>query len=142
MSDTLEHFGIKGMKWGRRKAVAKSAKKAAKKASKTTSVKWKKKYDYRSSMSDDDIKKATQRIRLENDFAEQVARSSKYSSKKKRGIGDIIKDVSTASQNLNNSRKQLAGIATVAASGVGLAYRYRDKIPDLAKAVYRTAQRN
>lgn len=137
MSDTLEHFGIKGMKWGRRKAVAKSAKKA----SKTTSVKWKKKYNYRSSMSDDDLKKATQRLRLENDFAEQVSRSSKYSSKKKRGIGDIIKDVSTTSQNLNKSQKQLAGIATATASGVGLAYRYRDKIPDLAKAVYRTAKK-
>ena len=142
MNDTLEHFGVKGMKWGRRKAVAKSAKKAAKKASKTTSAKWKKKYDYRSSMSDDDIKKATQRLRLENDLAEQVSRSSKYSSKKKRGIGDIIKDVTTTSQNLNTTQKQLAGIATATASGVGLAYRYRDKIPDLAKAVYRTATKN
>lgn len=141
MSDTLEHFGVKGMKWGRRKAVAKSAKKAAKKASKTTSAKWKNKYDYRSSMSDDNLKKATQRLRLENDFAEQVTRSSKYSSKKKRGIGDIIKDVSTTSQHLNKSQKQLAGIATATASGVGLAYRYKDKIPDLAKAVYRTAKK-
>ena len=75
MSDTLEHFGVKGMKWGRRKAVAKSAKKAAKKASKTTYTKWKKQYDYRSSMSDDNLKRATQRLRLENDFAEQVSRS-------------------------------------------------------------------
>ena len=140
MSDTLEHFGVKGMKWGRRKAVAKSAKKASKKASKTTSAKWKKKYNYRSSMSDDDLKKNTQRLRLENEFAEQVSRSSKYGSKKKRGIGDIVKDVATTSQNLNNSKKQLAGIATATASGVGLAYRYRDKIPDLAKVVYRMSK--
>ena len=140
MSDTLEHSGVKGMKWGRRKAVAKSAKKASKKASKTTSAKWKKKYNYRSSMSDDDLKKNTQRLRLENEFAEQVSRSSKYGSKKKRGIGDIIKDVTTTSQNLNKSQKQLAGIATATASGVGLAYRYRDKIPDLAKVVYRMSK--
>lgn len=141
MSDTLEHFGVKGMKWGRRKAVAKSARKAAEKASKTTSAKWKKKYDYRSSMSDDDLKRATQRIRLENDFAEQVSRSSKYGGKKKRGIGDMIKDVATTTQNLNKSQKQLAGIATATASGVGLAYKYKDKIPDLAKVVYRTAKK-
>ena len=141
MSDTLEHSGVKGMKWGRRKAVAKSAKKASKKASKITSAKWKKKYNYRSSMSDDDLKKNTQRLRLENEFAEQVSRSSKYGSKKKRGIGDIVKDVATTSQNLNTSQKQLAGIATATASGVGLAYRYRDKIPDLAKAVYRTSKK-
>ena len=141
MSDTLEHFGVKGMKWGRRKAVAKSAKKAAKKASKTTSTKWKKKYDYRSSMRDDDLKKSIQRLKLENEFAEQVSRSSKYSSKKKRGIGDIIKGVSETSQNLNKTQKQLAGVATATASGVGLAYRYKDKIPDLAKAVYRTAKK-
>ena len=141
MSDTLEHFGVKGMKWGRRKNVAKSARKAAKKASETTSAKWKKKYNYRSSMSDDDLKRATQRIRLENDFAEQVSRSSKYGGKKKRGIGDMIKDVEKTTQNLNKSQKQLAGIATATASGVGLAYKYKDKIPDLAKVVYRTAKK-
>lgn len=141
MSDTLEHFGVKGMKWGRKKAVAKSARKAAKKASKTTYAKWKKKYDYRSSMSDDDLKRATQRIRLENDFAEQVSRSSKYGGKKKRGIGDMINDVATTTQNLNKSQKQLAGIATATASGVGLAYKYKDKIPELAKVVYRTAKK-
>lgn len=142
MNDTLEHFGIKGMKWGRRKAFAKSAKKASKKASETTSVKWKKKYDYRSSISDDDLKKAIQRLKLENDFAEQVSKSYTYNSKKKRGIGAIAKDIATTSQNINASRKQLAGIATATASGVGLAYRYRDKIPDLASAVYRTAIKN
>ena len=141
MSDTLEHFGVKGMKWGRRKTVAKSARKAAKKASKTTYAKWKKQYDHRSSMSDDNLKRATQRLRLENDFAEQVSRSSKYGSKKKRGIGDMIKDVATTTQNLNKSQKQLMGITTATASGVGLAYKYKDKIPDLAKAVYRTSKK-
>ena len=141
MSDTLEHFGVKGMKWGRRKTVAKAAKKAAKKASKTTYTKWKKQYDYRSSMSDDNLKRATQRLRLENDFAEQVSRSSKYGSKKKRGIGDMIKDVATTTQNLNKSQKQLVGITTATASGGGLAYKYKDKIPDLAKAVYRTSKK-
>ena len=143
MNDTLEHYGVKGMKWRKRRAEARMAKKAKKKAdkqSRKTVDEWDTKYKKRSDMTDDEIAAATKRIRLENDFAEQVSRSSKYGSKKKRGIGDIVKDVATTSQNLNKSQKQLAGIATATASGVGLAYRYRDKIPDLAKTVYRMSK--
>ena len=149
MNDTLEHFGIKGMKWGKRRAAARMAKKAKKKAdkqSRKTVDEWDTKYKKRSDMTDDEIAAATKRIRLENEFAEQLSRSSKYTGVKtgvqKKGFGESVKNVANAANNLNKSQKQLAGIATATASGVGLAYRYKDKIPDLAKAVYRTAKKN
>ena len=142
MNDTLEHFGVKGMKWRKRKAEARMAKKARKKAekqSKKTDEEWNVKYKKRSDMTDDEISAATKRLRLENEFANQVAQSSK--TNKKVTVGDRIKDISTTTKALSTSQKQAAGIATATASGVGLAYRYKDKIPDLAKTVYRTAKK-
>ena len=144
MNDTLEHFGIKGMKWGQRRASARMAKKAKKKAekqSRKTVDEWDTKYKKRSDMTDDEIAAATKRIRLENEFAEQLSRSSKYSGVKKKDLGESIKNVANTTNNLNKSQKQVAGIATATASGIGLAYRYKDKIPDLAKTVYRTAKK-
>ena len=142
MNDTLEHYGVKGMKWRKRRAEARMAKKARKKAEKQsikTNEEWDAKYKKRSDMTDDEIAAATKRLRLENEFANQVDRSSKVN--KKTPIGDRIKNVSTTTKDLSSSQKQAAGIATATASGIGLAYRYKDKIPDIANAVYRTAKK-
>ena len=146
MNDTLEHYGVKGMKWRKRRAEARMAKKAKKKAdkqSRKTVDEWDTKYKKRSDMTDDEIAAATKRIRLENDFAEQLSRSSTHTGVKvkKNGFGESVRNVANTTNNLNTSQKQLAGIATATASGVGLAYRYKDKIPDLAKTVYRTAKK-
>ena len=135
MNDTLEHFGIKGMKWGQRRASARMAKKAKKKAekqSRKTVYEWDTKYKKRSDMTDDEIAAATKRIRLENEFAEQVSRSSNYNGVKKKNFGESVKNIANTTNNLNKSQKQAAGIATATASGIGLAYRYKDKIPTLA----------
>ena len=81
-SDVIEHFGIKGMKWGFRKQ--RSSKGAARRRAKNsarTTAKWKKKYQNRASMTDKDIRKATERLRLENDFAEQVKRNAQVRMK-------------------------------------------------------------
>ena len=145
MNDTLEHYGVKGMKWRKRRAEARMAKKAKKKAdkqSRKTVDEWDTKYKKRSDMTDDEIAAATKRIRLENEFAEQLSRSSKHTGVKKNGFGESVKNIANTTNNLNKSQKQLAGIATATASGVGLAYRYKDKIPDVAKAVYRTVKNN
>lgn len=96
-SDFIEHFGIKGMKWGFRKSrSAKSRARRRAKNSAKTSAKWKKKYQNRASMSDKDIRKATERLRLENDFAEQIKRSSQVTMKpanKDSFFRDIAKTV-------------------------------------------------
>lgn len=96
-SDFIEHFGIKGMKWGfRKQRISKvKARRRAKNSSKT-SAKWKKKYQNRASMSDKDIRKATERLRLENDFAEQIKRNAQVTMKpanKDSFFRDIAKTV-------------------------------------------------
>ena len=146
MNDTLEHYGVKGMKWRKRRAEARMAKKAKKKAdkqSRKTVDEWDTKYKKRSDMTDDEIAAATKRIRLENEFAEQLSRSSTHTGVKvkKNGFGESVRNVANTTNNLNTSQKQLAGLATATASGIGLAYRYKDKIPDVANAVYRTAKK-
>lgn len=143
MNDTLEHYGVKGMTWRKRRAEARMAKKARKKAEKQsikTGEDWDVKYKKRSDMTDDEIATATKRLRLENEFANQVEKSSEVN--KKKSIGDRINNVSKATNSISSSQKQLAGLATATASGIGLAYRYKDKIPDVAKAVYRTAKKD
>lgn len=96
-SDFIEHFGIKGMKWGfRKQRISKVKARRRAKNSAKTSAKWKKKYQNRASMSDKDIRKATERLRLENDFAEQIKRSSQVTMKpanKDSFFRDIAKTV-------------------------------------------------
>ena len=143
MNDTLEHYGVKGMKWRKRRAEARMAKKARKKAEKQsikTGEEWDVKYKKRSNMTDDEVEAATKRLRLENEFANQVEKSSKIN--KKKSIGDRIDNVSKATNSLSSSQRQAAGIATATASGIGLAYRYKDKIPGVVNAVYRTINKD
>lgn len=81
-SDFIEHFGIKGMKWGfRKQRISKTKARRRAKNSARTTAKWKKKYQNRASMTDKDIRKATERLRLENDFAEQIKRNSQVTMK-------------------------------------------------------------
>ena len=119
-SDFIEHFGIKGMKWGfrkRRNAKA-SARRRAKNSAKT-SAKWKKKYQNRSSMTDKDIRRATERLRLENDFAEQIKRSAQVTMKpanKDSFFRDIAKTVagsavqSTVKKSIDYGFNEVKGI--------------------------------
>lgn len=96
-SDFIEHFGIKGMKWGfRKQRISKVKARRRAKNSAKTSAKWKKKYQNRASMSDKDIRKATERLRLENDFAEQIKRNAQVTMKPANKDGffrDIAKTV-------------------------------------------------
>ena len=118
-SDFIEHFGVKGMKWGfrkRRNAKA-SARRRAKNSAKTH-AKWKKKYQNRSSMTDKDIRRATERLRLENDFAEQIKRSRQVTMKpanKDSIFRDIAKSVagsatqSTVKKSIDYGFKNVVG---------------------------------
>ena len=118
-SDFIEHFGIKGMKWGFRKSrISKTRAKRRAKNSAKTSAKWKKKYQNRASMTDKDIRRATERLRLENDFAEQIKRSAQVTMKPANNSGffrDVAKTVavpavqSTVKRTIDYGFNELAG---------------------------------
>ena len=79
--DIIEHFGIKGMRWGFRKNRSERSKmRQLKKASRKARAAWNKKYHSRHMMTSHDLREATNRLRLENDFAEQVQRSNRLSN--------------------------------------------------------------
>lgn len=118
-SDFIEHFGVKGMKWGfrKRRNARASARRRAKNSAKTH-AKWKKKYQNRSSMTDKDIRRATERLRLENDFAEQIKRSRQVTMKpanKDSFFRDIAKSVagsatqSTVKKSIDYGFKNVVG---------------------------------
>lgn len=82
--EILEHFGVKGMKWGFRKFRSNRRQQAERrKASKKASATWTKKYHNRHVMTSKDLREATNRLRLENDFAEQVKRSKQLGGNNK-----------------------------------------------------------
>lgn len=80
-TDELAHYGVLGMKWGRRKA------KLSKVASKVTTVPKKK----ASEMTDDELKKEISRLELEKKYADLSKSDVKSTaSKGKEFVNDIL----------------------------------------------------
>lgn len=97
----IEHYGVKGMKWGTRKFRQKLAlrkqQKTDKRVSKERNRQWSHKYANRASMSNHDLQRAVTRLRLENDLAEQVRRTTKIHEKPKSSFAkelgkELVKD--------------------------------------------------
>lgn len=114
--DILEHFGIKGMKWGFRRGPSKSPRfkaRMARKESKAARKAWNMKYHKRHSMTESELQAATRRLMLENNFAEQVRRANQIADtrKPKKEHGKFAKDLgrSVANSVIDTGVKTVVG---------------------------------
>lgn len=104
VNDELQHHGIKGMRWGVRrkrtsspkpKRVSKRQKKKEAlevlEASKKRSKQWRSDFNKRAQLSDAELKKRVDRLRLENEFDRLSKEAIKDIPKKKKGLEQIKK---------------------------------------------------
>lgn len=131
--EIIEHFGVKGMKWGfrrvRERLARRKQRKVDAKVSKARTSQWKHKYAQRASISDRDLKRAVERLRLENDLAEQVKRTTKIHEKPKNNssfakdigktlVTDTIKDARhiATKEGMSYFKKNPDAVRTIAKS--------------------------
>lgn len=132
--EIIEHFGVKGMKWGfrrvRERLARQKQRKVDAKVSKARTSQWKHKYAQRASISDRDLKRAVERLRLENDLAEQVKRTTKIHEKPKNN-NSFAKDIGKTL--VTDTIKDARHIATK--EGVSYLKKNPDAVRTIAKSI-------
>ena len=132
--EIIEHFGVKGMKWGfrrvRERLARRKQRKVDAKVSKARTSQWKHKYAQRASISDRDLKRAVERLRLENDLAEQVKRTTKIHEKPKNN-NSFAKDIGKTL--VTDTIKDARHIATK--EGVSYLKKNPDAVKTIAKSI-------
>lgn len=132
--EIIEHFGVKGMKWGfrrvRERLARRKQRKVDAKVSKARTSQWKHKYAQRASISDRDLKRAVERLRLENDLAEQVKRTTNI-HKKPKNNNSFAKDIGKTL--VTDTIKDARHIATK--EGVSYLKKNPDAVRTIAKSI-------
>lgn len=132
--EIIEHFGVKGMKWGfrrvRERLARRKQRKVDAKVSKARTSQWKHKYAQRASISNRDLKRAVERLRLENDLAEQVKRTTKIHEKPKNN-NSFAKDIGKTL--VTDTIKDARHIATK--EGVSYLKKNPDAVRTIAKSI-------
>lgn len=122
------------MKWGfrrvRERLARRKQRKVDAKVSKARTSQWKHKYSQRASISDRDLKRAVERLRLENDLAEQVKRTTKIHEKPKNN-NSFAKDIGKTL--VTDTIKDARHIATK--EGVSYLKKNPDAVRTIAKSI-------
>ena len=112
--DFLQHYGVLGMKWGRRKARSNvSSNKKPKSTKNTTTSKPKPKPPQRQ-LSDAELRAAVNRLRLEREYAELTYRASSRAKVENvvRTIGTVA-TLTTSALTIYNNLNKISKIAKV-----------------------------
>lgn len=110
LDDILQHYGVKGMKWGVRKDRGSSV------SSLKRELSWVSKSRKKLKESDDEIKKLTTRIRLENEL-KRLSTKSEYKNRSKLSDSQIKERV--ARLQLEDNLKQQVRIANKGTIDIG-----------------------
>lgn len=122
--DHLMHHGVKGMKWGVRKAEKKAAKKeyrqkkrqnpSAKKAyNKKTKRRQKTKYTDIQNMSTRDLQERVNRMNLERQYSNLLKTQIKAVNRGKNETKSLLNKVNEQINTLNRTKKTLTKLATL-----------------------------
>lgn len=112
--DFLQHYGVLGMKWGRRKARSNvSSNKKPKSTKNTTTSKPKPKPPQRQ-LSDAELRAAVNRLRLEREYAELTYRASSRAKVESvvKTIGTVA-TLTTSAMTIYNNLNKISKIAKV-----------------------------
>ena len=136
----LMHHGVKGMKWGKRKAARSTGTNTSSKtrssidnyiqtrsANKARAKQWRSQYNNRGKMSTEDLRRAVNRLNLENQFdlatKQAMASSSKtvFSKYKDQYINGTIQGAVNTTNQVGNKVGQAAAMAMIKRIGMAAA---------------------
>lgn len=139
-TDILMHHGVKGMKWGQRKVTRAAGGGAGSKhkssigayvqtryANKNRAKQWRSQYNNRGSMSTEELRKAVNRLNLENQFdaatKQAMASSSKtvFSKYKDQYINGAMQGAVNNTNQVGNRVGQAAATAMIKRIGMAAA---------------------